>query len=109
MDTIIAGVRYALSRYGSMSNVPGIRAVNSGGYYAGYSYSSRGVLTGSSNGPHHGCLGDSRVRPSEFPASSTTNSYLMVAFAALHRCPLRRELGTIMQRLKFHCTPKLAS
>ena len=36
VDNIIAGVRYAISRYGSISNVPGVRAVNSGGSYVGY-------------------------------------------------------------------------
>ncbi len=36
VDNIIAGVRYAISRYGSVSNVPGIRAVHSGGSYVGY-------------------------------------------------------------------------
>ena len=36
VDNIIAGVRYALSRYGSISNVPGVRSVNGGGQYVGY-------------------------------------------------------------------------
>ena len=36
VDNVIAGVRYALSRYGSIENVPGIRAVHSGGHYVGY-------------------------------------------------------------------------
>ena len=36
VDNIIAGVRYALSRYGSIQNVPGVRSVNSGGSYVGY-------------------------------------------------------------------------
>jgi uncharacterized protein YukE len=36
VDNVIAGVRYALSRYGSIGNVPGIRAVHSGGHYVGY-------------------------------------------------------------------------
>ncbi|HVV21796.1 MAG TPA: transglycosylase SLT domain-containing protein [Pseudonocardiaceae bacterium] len=36
VDNIIAGVRYALSRYGSIGNVPGIRAVHSGHAYVGY-------------------------------------------------------------------------
>ncbi|MEO9137989.1 MAG: transglycosylase SLT domain-containing protein [Jatrophihabitans sp.] len=36
VDNIIAGVRYALSRYGSLDNVPGIEAVHSGGSYVGY-------------------------------------------------------------------------
>jgi SLT domain-containing protein len=33
---IVAGIRYAISRYGSLDNVPGIRAVHSGGSYVGY-------------------------------------------------------------------------
>jgi hypothetical protein len=33
---IIAGVRYAISRYGSISNVPGVVAVHHGGSYVGY-------------------------------------------------------------------------
>jgi len=36
VDNIIAGVRYAISRYGSISNVPGVRAVADGGEYVGY-------------------------------------------------------------------------
>jgi hypothetical protein len=36
IDNIIAGVRYAISRYGSISNVPGIVAVHHGGQYVGY-------------------------------------------------------------------------
>ncbi len=36
VDNIIAGVRYAISRYGSISNVPGVKAVRSGGKYVGY-------------------------------------------------------------------------
>jgi len=36
VDNIIAGVRYAISRYGSISNVPGVYAVNHGGSYVGY-------------------------------------------------------------------------
>jgi SLT domain-containing protein len=36
VDNIIAGTRYAISRYGSTSNVPGVKAVRSGGSYVGY-------------------------------------------------------------------------
>jgi soluble lytic murein transglycosylase-like protein len=36
VDNIIAGVRYAISRYGSISNVPGVVAVHQGGSYVGY-------------------------------------------------------------------------
>jgi LysM repeat protein len=36
VDNIIAGVRYAISRYGSVSNVPGVKAVHSGRSYVGY-------------------------------------------------------------------------
>jgi Transglycosylase SLT domain len=36
VDNIIAGVRYALSRYGSIQNVPGVKSVNNGGPYVGY-------------------------------------------------------------------------
>jgi WXG100 family type VII secretion target len=36
VDNIIAGVRYALSRYGSLDSVPGVAAVHSGGSYVGY-------------------------------------------------------------------------
>lgn len=36
VDNIIAGVRYAISRYGSISNVPGVVAVHHGGAYVGY-------------------------------------------------------------------------
>lgn len=36
VDNIIAGVRYAISRYGSVSNVPGVVALRNGGAYRGY-------------------------------------------------------------------------
>jgi hypothetical protein len=36
VDNIIAGVRYALARYGSLDNVPGVVAVNNGQPYVGY-------------------------------------------------------------------------
>ncbi len=36
VDNIIAGVRYAISRYGSLSNVPGVKAVDAGLPYVGY-------------------------------------------------------------------------
>jgi uncharacterized protein YukE len=36
VDNIIAGVRYALSRYGSIESVPGIVAVHDGHSYVGY-------------------------------------------------------------------------
>jgi LysM repeat protein len=36
VDNIIAGVRYAVERYGSVSNVPGIQGLNKGQGYVGY-------------------------------------------------------------------------
>ena len=36
VDNIVAGVRYALARYGSIQNVPGVKSVNNGGNYVGY-------------------------------------------------------------------------
>lgn len=36
VDNICAGVNYAISRYGSLANVPGIKATDSGGSYVGY-------------------------------------------------------------------------
>jgi uncharacterized protein YukE len=36
VDNICAGVNYAVSRYGSLANVPGIKAMASGGDYRGY-------------------------------------------------------------------------
>ena len=36
VDNIVAGVRYAISRYGSVDNVPGVRAVRNGRAYVGY-------------------------------------------------------------------------
>jgi SLT domain-containing protein len=36
VDNIVAGVRYALSRYGSLDDVPGVAAVHNGGSYVGY-------------------------------------------------------------------------
>lgn len=36
VDNIVAATRYAMDRYGSLSNVPGVAGVNSGGAYQGY-------------------------------------------------------------------------
>jgi uncharacterized protein YukE len=36
VDNICAGVNYAISRYGSLGNVPGIKAMSGGGAYRGY-------------------------------------------------------------------------
>ncbi|WP_309895469.1 hypothetical protein [Archangium sp.] len=36
VDNILAGVRYAVERYGSVSNVPGIQNLNKGQGYVGY-------------------------------------------------------------------------
>lgn len=36
VDNIIAGVRYAIDRYGSISNVPGVRKLAAGDGYVGY-------------------------------------------------------------------------
>jgi soluble lytic murein transglycosylase-like protein len=36
VDNIIAGVRYAIDRYGSISNVPGVRKLAAGSAYVGY-------------------------------------------------------------------------
>jgi hypothetical protein len=36
VDNIVAGVRYAIDRYGSVSNVPGVRHVHQGRTYVGY-------------------------------------------------------------------------
>jgi len=36
VDNICAGVNYAMSRYGSLANVPGIKATAGGGSYVGY-------------------------------------------------------------------------
>ncbi|MFI6740036.1 transglycosylase SLT domain-containing protein [Nonomuraea sp. NPDC050451] len=36
VDNIIAGVRYAIATYGSVSNVPGVVAMKTGGAYRGY-------------------------------------------------------------------------
>lgn len=35
-DNMIAGIRYAVDRYGSLQNVPGVKAVNRGRDYRGY-------------------------------------------------------------------------
>ncbi|WP_186817575.1 lytic transglycosylase domain-containing protein, partial [Nocardia neocaledoniensis] len=36
VDNIVAGVRYAIDKYGSVSNVPGVKAVRAGKPYVGY-------------------------------------------------------------------------
>jgi hypothetical protein len=36
VDNMIAAFRYAINRYGSMNNIPGVVAVRHSGYYVGY-------------------------------------------------------------------------
>ncbi|HEX8823065.1 MAG TPA: transglycosylase SLT domain-containing protein, partial [Archangium sp.] len=36
VDNIVAAVRYAVDRYGSVSNVPGLQSMGNGGGYVGY-------------------------------------------------------------------------
>lgn len=36
VDNIVAGVRYAIGRYGSLENVPGVRAIHAGSAYVPY-------------------------------------------------------------------------
>lgn len=36
VDNMVAAFRYAISRYGSMNNIPGVLAVRQGGSYVGY-------------------------------------------------------------------------
>lgn len=36
LSNLIAGIRYAISRYGSLTNVPGVAAISRGGAYVGY-------------------------------------------------------------------------
>ena len=36
ISNLIAGIRYAVSRYGSLANVPGVASVSHGGSYVGY-------------------------------------------------------------------------
>jgi SLT domain-containing protein/cell wall-associated NlpC family hydrolase len=43
VDNIIAGVRYADSRYGSLANVPGIKSMSNGGGYKGYAVGSTNI------------------------------------------------------------------
>jgi SLT domain-containing protein/cell wall-associated NlpC family hydrolase len=43
VDNIIAGVRYAESRYHSLDNVPGIKAMANGGAYKGYAVGSANI------------------------------------------------------------------
>ncbi|MDX3260699.1 NlpC/P60 family protein [Streptomyces sp. MI02-2A] len=43
VDNIIAGVRYAESRYGSLANVPGIKSMANGGAYKGYAVGSTNI------------------------------------------------------------------
>jgi SLT domain-containing protein/cell wall-associated NlpC family hydrolase len=43
VDNIIAGVRYAESRYGSLAKVPGIKSMANGGSYKGYAVGSTNI------------------------------------------------------------------
>jgi TP901 family phage tail tape measure protein len=46
IDNIIAGIRYIMSRYGSVFNVPGIVSVASGGGYVGYAGGTTNAAAG---------------------------------------------------------------
>jgi cell wall-associated NlpC family hydrolase/SLT domain-containing protein len=43
VDNIIAGVRYAEGRYGSLANAPGIKSLANGGAYVGYAVGSTNI------------------------------------------------------------------
>jgi tape measure domain-containing protein len=43
---IVAGIRYIISRYGNVSNVPGIKALASGGNYVGYAMGTMSAAPG---------------------------------------------------------------
>jgi SLT domain-containing protein/cell wall-associated NlpC family hydrolase len=46
VDNIIAGTRYAMGRYGSLDNVPGIKSMTHGGKYKGYAQGSYSTAEG---------------------------------------------------------------
>jgi len=57
---IVAGVRYAIARYGGVNNVPGVVSVAHGGAYVGYSVGgmASGLIKVGENGPEMIDLGD---------------------------------------------------
>jgi tape measure domain-containing protein len=72
----VAGIRYIMSRYGSVFNVPGIKSMMSGGKYKGYAigtgYSSEGWAMVGENGPELMNL----PRGSQIKSNSITNNLL---------------------------------
>jgi tape measure domain-containing protein len=72
----VAGIRYIMSRYGSVFNVPGIKSMMGGGKYKGYAigtgYSSEGWAMVGENGPELMNL----PRGSQIKSNSITNSLL---------------------------------
>jgi SLT domain-containing protein len=62
VDNIIAGVRYAIDRYGSVSKVPGVEALARGDAYVGYQLPASvgagvGVALSTDLRPGSACLG----------------------------------------------------
>jgi SLT domain-containing protein len=72
----VAGIRYIMSRYGSVFNVPGIKSMMGGGKYKGYAigtgYSPEGWAMVGENGPELMNL----PRGSQIKSNSITNSLL---------------------------------
>jgi SLT domain-containing protein/phage-related protein len=54
VSNLVAGIRYALSRYGSLGNVPGIVSLAHGGAYQGYADGSWNVPTDQTARVHQG-------------------------------------------------------
>lgn len=54
VDNAIAAIRYMISRYGSVANVPGIKSLMSGGPYVGYATGTPSALPGWSWIGEHG-------------------------------------------------------
>jgi tape measure domain-containing protein len=72
----VAGIRYIMSRYGSVFNVPGIKSMMSGGKYKGYAigtgYSPAGWAWTGENGPELAYL----PRGSQIKSNTTTKNLL---------------------------------
>jgi tape measure domain-containing protein len=96
----VAGIRYIMSRYGSVFNVPGIKSMMSGGKYKGYAigtgYSPEGWAMVGENGPELRYL----PRGSQIKSNGATNSLLGSGLADVISGAVANAMLQVMQSNK---------
>jgi cell wall-associated NlpC family hydrolase len=84
VDNIIAGVRYAESRYGSLGNVPGIKSMANGGAYKGYAVGSANIDVDQTATVHKGEMIIPAYQADAVRKALTGNTPLSGGVAGLH-------------------------